>query len=180
MIKVAFNVEKPLRLSIGELLTVANDGDQAEQVAQHLVGANLSLRFPKIEVENHLFTTADITTGRGGAFIVGDTFIHVTMLPTPAVFEECGSNIRNGYRSLLLVPEAQLIGAHQNAELNDLHDKVGIHSIESFVGQNVEEMGEFAKAKLADEFRTLLITYNERVAAVETDLSFLIEIPENL
>jgi hypothetical protein len=179
-IQVEINLEKPGLFIVRDLLLAAIARKQGGQVAQHLVGAKLCLRFPHIKIENHSFTTADVQTGRGGDFSVRDTIFHVTMAPVPAVIEKCGINIRNGYRSILLVPEEKMAAARQNAEIYEFGEKIGIYSIEYFVGQNIEEMGEFEKAKLAEEFRTLLHTYNERVAAVETDLSILIEIPENL
>jgi hypothetical protein len=62
----------------------------------------------------------------------------------------------------------------------DLSEKVGVLSIEAFVGQNVEEMGEFSKGTIAARLRRVLEVYNERVAAAETDRALLIEIPLNL
>jgi len=61
-----------------------------------------------------------------------------------------------------------------------LQNRIRITSIESFVGQNLEEMGEFGKTKLAANIQALLKKCNERVAQAETDRSLLIEIPENL
>jgi len=66
------------------------------------------------------------------------------------------------------------------AESIGIHTKVGFFSIESFVGQNIEEMGEFSIPKVAKGFLKLLEKYNERVSDIETDLSLLIEIPSNL
>ena len=57
---------------------------------------------------------------------------------------------------------------------------MGILAIESFVGQNIEELGEFGKGKPATGFRKLLATYSERVVEDETDRSFLISLPEDL
>ena len=66
------------------------------------------------------------------------------------------------------------------AEAADLHARVGIASIDGFVGQNIEELGEFGRVKLAVGFRTLFEKYNERVIEVEADRSLQIEIPANL
>jgi Domain of unknown function (DUF4928) len=179
-IAVEINLERPGCLIVGDILAVANVRKQAGQVAQHLVGAKLALRYPKRIIENHSFTTADAPTGRGGDFLISDTIFHITMVPMPPVIEKCGVNVRNGYRSILLVPKSKTLAAREMAETAELHDKIGIFSIESFVGQNIEEISEFSKSKLASEFRALLEKYNERVAAVETDRSLLIDIPENL
>ena len=61
-----------------------------------------------------------------------------------------------------------------------MQDRVGVVSIESFVGQNIEELGGFGRGGLAEGFRALLDKYNERVEAVEADRSLLIRLPANL
>lgn len=149
-------------------------------VAQHLVGAKLSLRYPGLDIENHSYTTADLQLNRPGDFVVGDTVFHVTVSPMPAVLDKCEMNLRNNYRAILLVAESKLQAAKQMAEMKSIVDRVGILSIESFVGQNIEEMGEFERRNLSKTWRELLEEYNRRVNQVETDRSLLIEIPNNL
>lgn len=165
---------------VADILATAEARGTAGAVAQHLVGAKLALRYPDIEVENHSYTTADQQLGRPGDFVVGDMVFHVTVAPMPAVIEKSIKNIQQGYRATLLVPEGVLHGARAMAKTMETQRQLGILSIESFVGQNIEEMGTFGKANLAPRFHALLTTYNERVAAVETDRSLLIEIPRNL
>jgi len=77
------------------------------------------------------------------------------------------------------MPERALAGARQNAELMIL-GRIAVESIESFVGQNIEELSYITRDKLKHGFRRLLETYNERVDAAETDKSMLVEIPRNL
>ncbi len=72
-----------------------------------------------------------------------------------------------------------MIGARQNAEAI-APGKIAVESIESFVGQNIEELSSFSKSEIANGFRSLLKIYNERVDAVETDKSVLVEVPPNL
>ena len=55
-----------------------------------------------------------------------------------------------------------------------------MESIESFVGQNVEEMAAFSQDDLNTKFYELLAVYNKRVDEVEIDKSVMIEIPPNL
>jgi hypothetical protein len=179
-ITVEVRLDKPGPHIVGDILLAARARKQSGPVAQHLVGAKLAVRYPHLAIENHSFTTADEPTKRGGDFLIGDTVFHVTVAPMPAVFDKCADNVRRGYRAILLAPDAQVQAARAMAENAGLSDKVGVLALESFVGQNVEELGEFDKAKLAKEIRTLLEKYNERVAAVETDRSLLIDIPENL
>ena len=177
-IEVEVNLGKPAPQIVSDILEAARAKSGA--VAQHLVGAKLALRYPDLDIENFSYTTADQQLGRPGDFVVGDTAFHVTVSPMPPVLDKCEANLRNGYRSMLLVLDSRLQAARQMAEAIDVQDRVGILAIESFVGQNIEELGEFGKGGLAEGFRKLLETYNERVGEVETDRSLLIRLPENL
>lgn len=177
-IEVEVNLNRPSPQIVGEILKAA--GLKAGAVAQHLVGAKLAVRFPDLDVENFSYTTADQQLGRPGDFVVGDTAFHVTVSPMPAVLEKCKDNLRDGYRPLLLVPTSRMQAARQMAESIEAQDDIGIMAIESFVGQNIEELGGFGKTNLAKNFRELLEKYNERVENVETDRSLLIQPPANL
>jgi len=148
-------------------------------VAQYLVGAKLQLRFPNIDVSNDSYSTADDQLGRQGDFLIGDTAFHVTVAPMPAVYDKCKSNLDGGYRVYLLVPEDKVVGARQNAELAAA-GKIAVEAIESFVGQNVEELSAFSQKMLLTEFQKLLEICNKRVDAAESDKSMMIEIPANL
>jgi hypothetical protein len=148
-------------------------------LAQHLVGAKLELRFPKIAIGNESYSTADDQLGRPGDFCIGDTAFHVTVAPMPALYEKCRKNVDDGFRVYLLVPDRTLSGARQNADLI-LPGKIAVESIESFVSQNIEELSDFSKQKLAAGFRQLIETYNKRVDVCEIDKSMLIELPKNL
>ena len=177
-LEVEVNLNRPAPQIVGEILKAA--GLKAGAVAQHLVGAKLAVRFPDVDVENFSYTTADQQLGRPGDFVVGDTAFHVTVSPMPAVLDKCKGNLRDGYRPLLLVPTSRMQAARQMAELIEAQDDIGIMAIESFVGQNIEELGGFGKTNLAKNFRELLEKYNERVENVETDRSLLIQPPANL
>ena len=177
-IAIEVNLRKPSAQIVADIVEAAEDRGGA--VAQHLVGAKLAIRFPNLEVENFSYTTADQQLGRQGDFIVGDTAFHVTVSPVPAVLEKCKDNLRSGFRTLLLVPENRLQAAQQMAESSGVQEEAGVAPIELFVGQNIEELSEFDKLKLAASFRKLLEKYNERVSQVEIDQSLMFEIPENL
>lgn len=144
-----------------------------------MVGSKLELRFPDIEIRNESYSTADDQLGRPGDFQIGDTVFHITVAPMHALYEKCRSNIDEGFRVYLLVPDRCLIGARQNVEAT-MQGQVAVESIESFVGHNVEELSVFSKSKLIDGFGRLLQAYNRRVSEVEADKSMLIEIPRNL
>lgn len=179
-IQVEINLEEPGAQIVASILKAATTRGAAGAVAQHLVGAKLALRYPQITVENHSFTTADQQLGRPGDFIIRDTAFHITVAPTESVIRRCAQNLRNGFRTHLLVPESKLEAARQLAENDGLRQRIGASAIEAFVGQNIEEIGEYGKATIATGFRLLLEMYNTRVAEVETNLSLLIDIPENL
>jgi hypothetical protein len=97
-IEVEIDIEKPTPAIMGDILQAASLRNLAGAVAQHLVGAKLSLRYPELEVENYSYTTADEQLQRPGDFLVGDTSFHVTVSPMPPVVERCRQNIRDGYR----------------------------------------------------------------------------------
>lgn len=160
----------------------ANDFDtkKAETYTRNYGGDELIVEdISRIEIENHSYTTADQQLGRPGDFLINDTVFHVTVAPMPAVIGKCENNIRQGYRAILLVPESKTMAAKQMAETLNVN-QIGIFSIETFVGQNIEEISQYQKNELTQGFLNFLRKYNERVAAVETDLSMQIEIPENL
>lgn len=179
-IEVDLDLGKPGPLIVADILAAAKSRNASGAVAQHLVGAKLSLRHPNIEIENHSYTTADQQLGRPGDFLVQDTVFHVTVSPMPHLFGRCAENLRQNYRVILLVTEDQTLAARQMATGMGLETRVGVLGLEPFIGQNIEEMADFGRADIATGFRRLLDTYNSRVAAVETDRSLLIEIPENL
>ena len=177
-IEVEVNLAKPAPHIVSGILEAA--GAKSGAVAQHLVGAKLAVRYPDLDIENFSYTTADQQLGRPGDFVVGDTAFHVTVAPMPPVLDKCEENLRNGYRCTLLVLDARLQAARQMAEAIGVQDRVGIFPIESFVGQNIEELGGFGRGGLAEGFRALLDKYNERVEGVEADRSLLIRLPANL
>lgn len=177
-IAVEIDLVKPGPHIVADIIRAA--GAKAGAVAQHLVGAKLSLRYPKCEIANFSYTTADRQLGRAGDFFVGNTTFHVTVAPMPQVIEKCAENLRGGHRVVLLVPGSRVQAASQMAEADDLDARVWVAAIESFVGQNIEEIGGFGRDGLARGFRALLETYNGRVAEVESDRSLMIDIPANL
>ena len=178
-LKFVFDPRKPTRQIIREILQAAQQTGKLGPVAQYLVGAKLQLRFPAIKVSNDSYSTADVQLGRKGDFLIADTAFHVTVAPMPAVYDKCKANLDAGFRVYLLVPESAVIGARQNADLVAA-GKIAVEPIESFVGQNVEELSNFSHKGLLTEFLKLLEIYNERVDTAESDKSMMIEIPANL
>lgn len=182
-VKAEIFPDQPISMAIEALLAAGDEkgGNTAGAVAQHLVGAKLSMRFPNEAIGLDSYTTADLQTSREGDFTVGDTAFHVTMRPTQNLMDNrCRANISNGYRPVVLVPEKLTEAANQLADLASLSNKVSVIGIERFIGLNVEEMGVFRSSEIRSGLRTLLEMYNERIKISESDLSLQIEIPSNL
>jgi hypothetical protein len=176
-IRFDYNSAKTLRAIVAEILTCAQQRNQGGPVAQHLVGAKLAIRFPSISVSNLSYSAADDQGGRSGDFHVGNTAFHVTVAPNTAHIARCAENIRQGLGAWLLVNELKLAKARDLLEGENLQNKVVAESIESFVGQNLSELAEFSASQFGDQLASLLVEYNRRVTAVETDASLLIDIP---
>ncbi|MCX6006302.1 MAG: DUF4928 family protein [Chloroflexi bacterium] len=180
VLKVPYNPYLSTWEFIHGILKKAGESGKEGQVAQYLVGAKLQLRYPDISIENYSYSTADEQLKRKGDFQINDTIFHITVSPMQAVYDKCRSNVDEGFRVYLLVPDRALQYARSNPDMYSLSGKVFIGSIESFVGQNVEELSIFSRSKIVSGLRELLEIYNQRVAAAETDKSLLITIPPNM
>lgn len=178
-VKAAFDPAAASSRFVHALLENARASGKSGAVAEYLVGAKLALRFPGKSIRNKRFSTADAQGGFSGDFEIGNTAFHVTVAPMPELFVKCRGNLERGLRVYLVVPESQVAGARQNAELL-ASGRMAVESIESFVATNIDELSEFDGRKLVSGFRRLLGVYNERVDAVELDKSMLIEVPPNL
>lgn len=164
---------------VNNILKSAQERQKIGQVAEYLVGAKLALRFPSHNIRNSASSAADEQTDEHGDFQINDCVFHVTASPNQGHYEKCGRNLSNGYRVFLLVPDDKLPGARQFI-MDEIGEGVSVESIQSFVSQNIEELAEFAGHKVAENIKSLLDKYNERVDEVETDLSLQIEIPASL
>lgn len=173
---IDYDPTRPTWYTVQTLLQKARETGKAGPVAQHLIGAKLELRFPSLQIQNESYSTADVPTGRSGDFTVGDTIFHVTVAPLPGVYQKCLENIQAGFRVFLLVSDFRLTSARQNA-LDLCGGRVAVESIESFVSQNVEELGAFSQTTTRNELAHLFQVYNRRVATVEVDKSLMIDIP---
>ena len=164
---------------ISRILQAAKERQKSGEVAEYLVGAKLALRFPLHNIRNSAASAADEQAHQQGDFQINDCIFHVTVAPNLGHYDKCRSNIANGFRVFILVPDDRLSGARQNAE-QEIGDGISVESIQSFVSQNIEELSEFAGKRVAQSVRRLLEKYNERVSQVETDLSLRIKIPASL
>jgi len=174
-IKFAFIPEQTAWQMIHDPLAAARVVGKEGQVAQYLVGAKLTLRFPDLQVRNDLYSTSDAQSGLHGDFALGTTVFHVTVSPMAAHYDKCLANLQAGYDAYLLVPDRILLGARQNTELLQ-PGRISVQSLEAFISQNLEELSGFTRSQRVTGLRDLLQTYNTRVDAVENDKSLLIEI----
>ena len=178
-VKVTFDINDATWKFIHSILENARQSGKGGPVAEYLVGAKLSLRFPGKDIRNKRFSESDAQSGYHGDFEIGSTVFHVTVAPMPELFEKCKGNLERGLRVYLLVPDAVVIGTRQNTVLV-AGGRIAVESIESFVATNVDELCEFDGDRLKSGFRRLLEAYNTRVDEVELDKSMLIDIPANL
>ena len=116
-----------------------------------------------ISISNHSASTADAPTERSGDFFIGDTVFHVTMAPGDLVYLKCKRNREAGLRIYLLVPESRLQEAIRRTRPHNLENEVTVKSIESFVGQNIDELGEFSTQLLRQQIKDLIDAYNRRI-----------------
>jgi hypothetical protein len=178
-VRAVFDINDPTWKFIHSILESARESGKGGPVAEYLVGAKLSLRFPEKEIRNKRSSESDVQGGYYGDFEVGNTVFHVTVAPMAELYDKCRDNIERGLRVYLLVPNAMLAGTRQNTALV-AGDRIAVESIESFVATNVDELCEFDGNRLKSGFSRLLEAYNARVDAVELDKSMLIDIPANL
>jgi len=175
-IEIDFDPSSTSQQFVKTVLSAAHELGKHGPVSEYLVGAKLQLRFPMHTIENKISSAADQPRGRSGDFQIGDTVFHVTVAPGPLVYEKCRTNISNGLRVYLLVPEVTAVGAKQNAD-QIAEGKIAVVSIEAFVSQNIDELGQFDSKLEKHEIARLLFLYNQRVDQVEHDKSLLIKIP---
>ena len=178
-IEIEYDPSKTTSQTISDLLTKTKETGKDGPVAQYLVGAKLALRFPDRKIGNESYSTADGQLDRPGDFYVGDTAFHVTVTPGTKVIERCRENLQNGLRVYLLVPLAKVEAARQLVEL-ERPGRISVESIETFVGQNLDELSTFTADGLLTGFKRLVDMYNRRVEAVETNKSLKIKLPKNL
>lgn len=78
----------------------------------------------------------------------------------------------------MLVPYDKVQFAVGLFDSEGLGNRVGVQSIESFVGTNVEEMGAFSATDIREGVAWFIRRYNERIYHCETDKSLMVEEPD--
>jgi hypothetical protein len=151
-------------------------GKSGGKVEQHLVGAKLARRHPDLDIPNNPGHAGDVQTGRPGDFLVGTTAYHVTASPSSDVLKKCKANLGAGLYPFLLVPRAKTSNAQAFADEQGIAKRMRIAAIEDFLADNIVEMSNGDQQLFISTMKSIVESYNERLVAVETDLSLKIEI----
>jgi hypothetical protein len=83
----------------------------------------------------------------------------------------CKENLEQGKRPWVLVPKDQL--AKTEGMLRDFRGRIAVSTIESFVGQNLEEIAEFRSEKVLNVVERLISEHNRRIDKAEGGRNFL-------
>lgn len=145
-------------------------------VEQHLIGAKLARRFGEVDVPNHPAHAGDEQTERAGDFAISQLVYHVTSAPSRNVLQKCAKNIRAGLLPILLIPCEQVNRARILAQDVGIDKDMSIISIEDFVAMNIIEMATEEGKEFFAVLKEIIEIYNQRLAAVETDLSLQVEV----
>lgn len=154
----------------------AGKGKSKGKVEQHLVGAKLAERFPKMRIPNHPGHAGDEQTKRFGDFDVIKQAIHVTVVPGRSVAVKCKSNINSGKLPILLVPRDQMGRAQFLLEQEEVLDRTMLLAIEDYISQNIIEMAAERGEDYFTVLESIVIEYNRRVEEVETDMALKIDL----
>ncbi|MFY9553496.1 MAG: DUF4928 family protein [Blastocatellia bacterium] len=131
-------------------------------VEQHLVGAKLQRRFPRIEVANHPSHAGDVQTLRKGDFLISNLVYHVTANPSRGVIEKCAANIKAGLSALLVIPHEKSGKARVLAEEAGIGNELTIVSLEDFLALNIIELGTEEEKDLYSVLTEIIEIYNQR------------------
>ena len=146
----------------------------AGAVIQHLVGAKLELALSENQIEHQGFSVADAPSGRKGDFLIGDTAIHVTTVPSEALIRKCYDNLNENLRPVIITTQSGAGGAIALAKNADVDDRVDILEVEQFVATNIYEWSRFEHEQRPVKIHDLVDAYNRIIEQAETDPSLKI------
>lgn len=167
-----------LRDLLGQALVRQQEGGgtmYAGAVLQHLVGAKLEVLQPG-QVEHHGFAVKDEASGRPADYLIGETAIHVTMVPSEAVIKRCARNLAAGLRPVIVTTQKGVAAAEALAEQANLQGRIDIFEIEQFVASNIYERSGFTAERRRAPVEELINKYNEIIERHETDPSLKVDI----
>ena len=155
---------------IREVLKQAEAKNKAGEVAQYLVGAKLMIKF-KREVPVRPANKGDRKSrgdlgARLGDFEVENGVIEVAVgLPDDKHIAQVGDALEDSDAEVWLLARSDRVAAWKNElEGNEEIDatRVVVTSVESFIGQNITEIGEFSARRKTDALLSLFDLYNKR------------------
>jgi hypothetical protein len=171
---------------IADILDQAAERNAVGRVAQYLVGAKLMLRFPHEPIpvrganEGNRRGHADSST-RAADFEIGNAAIEVAMgTPDDSHMNQIAQALEESSREFwLLVRANRLVSWNVEREqiARPLVGRLVITPIETFVGQNVSELGVFRAEGRERQMRELFRIYNENWIATLENPSLSIAIP---
>jgi len=158
---------------IRDVLEQAQAKGKSGDVAQYLVGAKLMLRL-RVEVPVHPANKADRrsrgdTSARLGDFEIEDAIIEVAVgLPDDKHVVQIAEALEDVDKEVWLLTRSQGLKTWEE-ELEAAEDldlkRVIVGSVESFVGQNISELGKFSAKGRAAHLKKLFELYNARWVA---------------
>lgn len=160
---------------VKNILEIAK-GKSGGVVEQHLIGATLQCYHSNIFVDNFPGHAADFQTGRVGDFLIGASVYHVTAAPTPAVIQKCSDNTKSSLHPILLVPSEIVSKAKSFAEYTGVQKQITVVAIENFIAIHIIEMANWHQVEFSKIFQKIIEIYNQRIEAVETDMSLKIDV----
>lgn len=156
---------------VGELLCQADARNRAKDLAVHLVSAKLSLRFdremPVSEVTKPDGNSKFYAAERFGHFEIENSILEVAIgLPDAKSLRQIDEALKNSRREVWLLTRDDRVTTWKNETSQRLTRRklarLVVRSVESFVGQNITELGEFSAAGKAEQFKKLIELYNTR------------------
>ncbi len=144
-------------------------------VLQHLVAAKLSIILPPGSFEVYGASVADAPTARSGDFSINNTVIHCTTAPGGALITKCQTNIKSGYKPIIITVFDRVRTALDLAADAGLSGRLEVWDIQQFLSANVNEHSLFDEKMTAMTMSNIVDQYNKIVFENETDPSLRIE-----
>ncbi len=142
---------------------------------QHLVAAKLCSILPKGSFEFYGASVADSPTNRTGDFVINNTAIHCTTMPSSQLIEKCNDNLRAGLHPVIITISERVHTAFNLAEDADIAERVEVLDIRQLLSANIYEQSLFDDGKRNLILSELVSCYNDIVLQTEMDPSLRIE-----
>lgn len=155
---------------IREVLKQAEAKGKAGDVAQYLVGAKLMLRFkrdiPVVGSNKGDRKSRSDASARTGDFEIENATIEVAVgLPDDKHLAQIAEALDDNELEVWLLTRHDRVATwqHEIAEYEGMDTRrVVVTAVETFVGQNISELGEFSAKGKASQLQELFKLYNER------------------